>query len=96
MSQELLSSDLFFVTAGHTPKPLEYCFLAKRNVEQATVDWVSISILGIFVSGNRFELSLLFQKLMTLFCPPSSKRFTNQVLRVSEPHKNTALASVLP
>lgn len=59
MSQESLSSDLLFVAAGHTPKPLEYCFLAKRNVEQATVHWVPISILGIFIPGNRFELSLL-------------------------------------
>lgn len=59
MGQEPLSSDLFFVATGHTPKPLEYCFLAKRNVEQATLHWVFIFILGIFISGNRFELSLL-------------------------------------
>lgn len=59
MGQEPLSRDLFFIAAGHTPKPLKYCFLTKRNVEQATVHWVSIFILGIFISGNRFELSLL-------------------------------------
>lgn len=54
--QKLLRRRLFSVPGCHSPKTKEYVFLLQRQVVKTAVNGIFFVCLGVFITGNVFEL----------------------------------------
>lgn len=92
--QQTLGCRLFTVPVCDTPETLKDVLLSEGEVIQSTVDGIFLFRLGVFTSGEDFELCFLINRLVRGQGNDMTDTYHSYGIR--KPHEETAFTSSLP